>query len=348
MKQTRSHTAGTVIGILLTLLLLPVFILNCYFLVRGHLFQDTVVRFAGYSLFLVSDTTVTEGVTEAEKGDLALAKTVKPEDMHIGDLIAYSAGDRVVIGKISAYGGGEEQEDAFLVRSGQEGKETVAYLLADQVIGAYLGRNAFLGKAVLFLDSTFGTLLVVGVPLALLLIISALLQKRNKKKQEQAEFFDAIGALPDPEEAAQNEIIPLISEEEKKELQEAVTSFNALSTEALLKEQEENGRRADPEVAEEVQKEIEEVQKETEEVRKAPEEMQNAPEEVQKETEEDPLMALVEEYLKLSEVLEQEESTRLSEKENAAEHTVFVQKITKRKRKELPEDAVVIRKGKSE
>ncbi len=227
MKQSRAHVTGTVFGLFFILLLLPFLVFNCTTLVKGYFSNQSAVQLREYRFFLVSDTRSSDGITELEKGDLAMARQVDVTSLQPGSLIAYRSGNTTVVGSIASVNqSSADTEPAFSVNSA-DGKST-AYLLPAQIVGEYVGRNQSLGKGILFLDSTLGTLLCVGIPCLVFLLLFVLTGQKNHGKKKTADS-------PEKQETGEQPRtippIPLISEEEKKKLEEAVASFEALQAE---------------------------------------------------------------------------------------------------------------------
>lgn len=227
MKQTRAHVTGTVFGLFFILLLLPFLVFNCTTLVKGYFSDQSVVQLKEYRFFLVSDTRSSAGITELEKGDLAMARLVDTKTLQPGNLIAYRSGNATVIGSIAAVNQSSADAEPTFSVSSADGKST-AYLLSIQIVGEYVGRNQGLGKVVLFLDSTLGTLLCVGIPCLIFLLLLVLFGQKNCGQKKVTDS-------PEKQEAAEPQKtvppIPLISEEERKKLEEAVASFEALQAE---------------------------------------------------------------------------------------------------------------------
>ncbi len=227
MKQTRAHVTGTVFGLFFILLLLPFLVFNCTTLVKGYFSDQSVVQLKEYRFFLVSDTRSSAGITELEKGDLAMARLVDTKTLQPGNLIAYRSGNATVIGSIAAVNQSSADAEPTFSVSSADGKST-AYLLSTQIVGEYVGRNQGLGKVVLFLDSTLGTLLCVGIPCLIFLLLLVLFGQKNCGQKKVTDS-------PEKQEAAEPQKtvppIPLISEEERKKLEEAVASFEALQAE---------------------------------------------------------------------------------------------------------------------
>ncbi len=227
MKQSRAHVTGTVFGLFFILLLLPFLVFNCTTLVKGYFSDQSAVQLREYRFFLVSDTRSSDGITELEKGDLAMARQVDVTSLQPGSLIAYRSGNTTVVGSIASVNqSSADTEPTFSVNSA-DGKST-AYLLPAQIVGEYVGRNQSLGKGILFLDSTLGTLLCIGIPCLVFLLLFVLTGQKNHGKKKTADS-------PEKQETGEQPRtippIPLISEEEKKKLEEAVASFEALQAE---------------------------------------------------------------------------------------------------------------------
>ncbi len=227
MKQSRAHVTGTVFGLFFILLLLPFLVFNCTTLVRGYFFDQSAVQLREYCFFLVSDTRSSDGITELEKGDLAMARQVDVKSLQPGSLIAYRSGNTTVVGSIASVNQSSADTEPTFSVSSADGKST-AYLLPNQIVGEYVGRNQSLGKGILFLDSTLGTLLCVGIPCLIFLLLLVLFGQKNRREKKEADSPEKQESEDQPHAMPP---IPLISEEEKKKLEEAVASFEALQAE---------------------------------------------------------------------------------------------------------------------
>ena len=85
-SSAKLHTAQTVIGWVLCVILVPILIVNCTLLVKSFVNKGEVPDFIGtMPLIVLTDSMY----PEIKSGDLIICKTVDPEDVQEGDVISF-------------------------------------------------------------------------------------------------------------------------------------------------------------------------------------------------------------------------------------------------------------------
>lgn len=178
-----------IIGVILLVIFLPLVILNLYSLFQGWIHPDKVpMIFDTAPLIVVSDSMTIEKDESGNiisgafnKNDLIFIKKVDPTTLKEGDIITYVAKDgSIVTHRIFLKGTTEDKNASAFVMKGDYNtsidQDPISY---NQVVGLYKGRIAGIGGVANFLQSPIGVIVVLGLPLACILIIDLL--KRKKK-----------------------------------------------------------------------------------------------------------------------------------------------------------------------
>ncbi len=161
-----SERIGTIVCIVLSVLLLPVFLINVTLAIKGLVNQEKPP-----SVFGVMPLAVTSGsMDNGEKGciqvgDMIFVKEVDLDDLEVGDVITFHIGSDYITHRIIEISNGESGV-AYFVTQGDANNTTDGYIYPDQVHGKYVGRVGNIGSVILFLQTPWGILLCVGLPLA--------------------------------------------------------------------------------------------------------------------------------------------------------------------------------------
>jgi len=166
-------------------------ILNLIFIIQGWIHPDKVpMIFDTAPLIVVSDSMTIEKDESGNiisgafnKNDLIFIKKVDPTTLKEGDIITYVAKDgSIVTHRIFLKGTTEDKNASAFVMKGDYNtsidQDPISY---NQVVGLYKGRIAGIGGVANFLQSPIGVIVVLGLPLACILIIDLI----KKKKENQ-------------------------------------------------------------------------------------------------------------------------------------------------------------------
>lgn len=191
-KQTSTlgHRILTGIGIALCVILIPMLIINCTLLIKGWTNKDEVPTLFGYApMIVLTDSMVGDNEDNFSGGDLIFVKTVKPEEVKKGDVISFfdPAGNGTSItshrvvdiinegGKIS-----------FKTKGDNNNTEDKLPVPADNLAGVYTGfKIAGAGHVAMFMQTPWGLIICVIVPIILLIGWDAVRHARYNKKHEE-------------------------------------------------------------------------------------------------------------------------------------------------------------------
>lgn len=188
-KQSRSGKVWTVIGAVLCVLLLPVLIINCTLLIRGYTGHGKVPSIGGvFPMIVLTDSM--HGTIES--GDLILCRTADPEDVRVGDIICFydprGNGTTTVTHRVTEITADDAGNLAWVTKGDANNTADTALVTAEDLAGVYQTRLPGVGSAALFLQSTPGLILCVGVPVLLLVgydgVRRTIYERKNKKDTE--------------------------------------------------------------------------------------------------------------------------------------------------------------------
>ena len=160
--------------------------MNLTIIIKSYLNPDKVPNFFG-----IMPVVVLSGSMEPEilTGDLAILKTTDPAQLKLNDIIAYKEGATLVTHRIVELinNGGEP---SFITRgdaNNASDRNPVAY---SQVEGVYIYRIAGLGRLAMFMQTPFGILVFVGVPLCCFILYD-IIRRRHANQKEKARLDEA-------------------------------------------------------------------------------------------------------------------------------------------------------------
>lgn len=206
-KKSIANRIWTVIGGILCVILLPILIMNCTLLIRGYTGDGKVPSIGGVFPMIV----LTDSMSGTfESGDLILCRTALPEQVQVGDVICFydpmGNGITTVTHRVTAVTTDADGSLAWVTKGDANNAEDMALVPAGKLVGFYKTRLPGLGNAALFLQSTPGLILCVGVPVVLL---GYDLIRRNLYEKKSRQDTDALLA----------ELAELRAEKEKRDAQ---------------------------------------------------------------------------------------------------------------------------------
>lgn len=186
-KEARGGKAGTVIGVILCVLLIPILIVNVTMIIKGYANKDKVPTFLGYAPMIVLSPSMDPAIKE---GDLAVIKTVDAADVQVGDVISFfdpdSSQGSVLTHRVTAINQTETGEITFTTKGDANNAEDPSPVPADSLIGVYRFRIPGAGKIAMFLQTTPGYIVSVALPL-ILLVAYELIRRRKYDRSKDAD-----------------------------------------------------------------------------------------------------------------------------------------------------------------
>ena len=189
-KSTLGNRILTGVGIALCVILIPMLIINCTLLIKGWTNKDEVPTLLGYApMIVLTDSMVGNNEDNFSGGDLIFVKTVKAEDVKIGDVISFfdpagngtSITSHRVVEIIN-----EDGEVSFKTKGDNNNTEDKLPVPAENLAGVYTGfKIVGAGRVAMFMQTPWGLIVCVVVPILLLIGWDAVRRARYNKKHEE-------------------------------------------------------------------------------------------------------------------------------------------------------------------
>ena len=188
-KSTTMHKVLTIIGTVLCVILIPILVINCILIVKSFTSEDVPNVAGTLPLIVLTDSMY----PVIESGDLIICRTEEPENIQVGDVIAFfdpaGNGSSIVTHRVVEV---TEQDGKIAWRTKGDNNNTEDRLLvpADKLVAVYEDtRLAGFGNVALFMQTTPGLIVCVVCPILLLvgydMIRRRMYEKSNKKDTDQ-------------------------------------------------------------------------------------------------------------------------------------------------------------------
>ena len=189
-KSTLRNRILTGVGIALCVILIPMLIINCILLIKGWTNKDEVPSLFGYApMIVLTDSMVGNNEDNFNGGDLIFVKTVKPEEVKKGDVISFfdpqgngtSITSHRVIEILK-----ENGEISFKTKGDNNNTEDKLPVPAENLAGVYTGfKIVGAGRVAMFMQTPWGLIVCVVVPILLLIGWDAFRRARYNKKHDE-------------------------------------------------------------------------------------------------------------------------------------------------------------------
>ena len=188
-KSTTMHKVLTIIGTVLCVILIPILVINCILIVKSFTSEDVPNVAGTLPLIVLTDSMY----PVIESGDLIICRTEEPENIQVGDVIAFfdpaGNGSSIVTHRVVEV---TEQNGEIAWRTKGDNNNTEDRLLvpADKLVAVYHDtRLAGFGNVALFMQTTPGLIVCVVCPILLLvgydMVRRRMYEKSNKKDTDQ-------------------------------------------------------------------------------------------------------------------------------------------------------------------
>ena len=175
------HKLLTVIGTVLCIILLPVLIINCILIVKSYTSEE-VPDVGGYLPLIVLTDSMYPVI---ESGDLIICHTAEPEEIQVGDVIAFfdpaGNGSSIVTHRVL-----EVTEDGWRTKGDNNNTEDRLTVQPEDLVARYEGKRiAGAGNVALFMQTTPGLICCVVLPLIVLVGYDAIRRRMYEKSNKQ-------------------------------------------------------------------------------------------------------------------------------------------------------------------
>lgn len=188
-KATTVHKALTIVGTVLCIILIPILVINCILIVKSFTSEEVPSIAGTLPLIVLTDSMY----PVIESGDLIICHTEEPENIRVGDMIAFfdpaGSGSSIVTHRVLEV---TEQDGqiAWKTKGDNNNTEDRLPVTADKLVAVYEGtRLAGFGNVALFMQTTPGLIICVVCPILLLvgydMVRRRMYEKANKQDTDQ-------------------------------------------------------------------------------------------------------------------------------------------------------------------
>ena len=189
-KSTLGHRILTGVGIALCVVLVPMLMINCTLLIKGWTNKDEVPTLFGYApMIVLTDSMAGNKEDNFSGGDLIFVKTVTAEEVKKGDVISFfdpaGNGTSITSHRVVEILN-EDGKISFKTKGDNNNTEDKLPVPAENLAGVYTGvKLAGAGRVAMFMQTPWGLILCVVVPILLLIGWDAVRRARYNKKHEE-------------------------------------------------------------------------------------------------------------------------------------------------------------------
>ncbi len=184
-KSSVGHRIGTVIGTVLCILLVPILVINIILIVRSFTNPNKVPSIGHFfPLIVLTDSMY----PQIQSGDLIICRTAEPENIQVGDVIAFfdpaGNGSSIVTHRVTEV---TQEEGALAWKTKGDANNTAdrVSVPAKNLVGVYRSRIPGAGNVALFMQTTQGLILCVICPIVLLVGYDIIRRQMYEKAHKQ-------------------------------------------------------------------------------------------------------------------------------------------------------------------
>lgn len=186
--QKALHVVGSIFGMLMCVVLLPLLIVNVTIIVKSYISPEELPTFRGVSPLIVLSGSMEETIMT---GDMIFVRAVDEgaikADEKNGDIITYMSENKKFVTHRAVREQTEEDGSKSYVMKGDANEVYDRYAITtDQVVGKYFFRIPKLGALANFMKEPTGMILFIILPLALIVAYEFLRRNLNDRQKKKA------------------------------------------------------------------------------------------------------------------------------------------------------------------
>lgn len=183
--KTKSERITLVVGIVLCVVFGLLLLCNLTIIIKGAIDPKCPPSVLGITPLVVLSGSMS-GTQEGhiEVGDLVFVGQIDPDELQVGDVIAYQNGQSTVTHRITDIQN-ENGKLLFTTKGDANNAADTAPVTEDQIVGVYRGRIPGMGDFALFLQQPLGMLLIVGVPVLAFVVYDIVRRQKLSARQKE-------------------------------------------------------------------------------------------------------------------------------------------------------------------
>ncbi len=222
-KTSKSHKTLTIIGIVLCVILIPILLINITLIAKSYINEDEVPSIGGvFPMIVLTDSMY----PEIKSGDIIFCRTVEAASVEEGMVISFfdpaGSGSAIVTHQVIEIVENEDGTRSFRTKGTNNNTEDKMLVPQEKLVGRYTDvRIPYAGNVALFMQTTYGLIVCVFIPFALLVGYDIIRRRKNEKTQNndvavlmaELEKLKAEKAEKEKEEEKKEENIDVIQEQ---------------------------------------------------------------------------------------------------------------------------------------
>lgn len=185
-KSSATHKGLTIVGIILCVVFGFMLICNLTIIIKGTLYPEKPPAVLGNTpLVVLSGSMSGDAPDHIEVGDLIFVGKVEPEDLEVGNIIAFMQGKTVITHRIIDIQTGESGELLFYTQGDANNAPDQSPVAESKLVGIYKGRIPKVGDFAMFMQTPLGMIIFIGVPLAAFIIYDVIRRQRYAAKESK-------------------------------------------------------------------------------------------------------------------------------------------------------------------
>ena len=183
-ERMKKIKPSAVLGTLACIVFIPIIIINLVIIINGFSDTENIPGFFGYRMNIVLSGSMSPTF---DAGDAVIIENVEnTENLQKGDVITYLVSGKATTHRIISVTE-HEGKVAYITKGDYNNVEDRLAVYPEQIQGIYKGFHIpKLGNIMMFMQSTQGMMICLGVPFALYIIYD-LIVRRKERKEEHSE-----------------------------------------------------------------------------------------------------------------------------------------------------------------
>ncbi len=173
---------AVIVSLIMAVILVPIIVINTVLIVRSYTDTEHIPAVFGISpLVVLSNSMADTFCTNA----LIFIKDVDTDDLEVGDVVCYLIEETAVTHRITQVTTDDDGVLAYITQGDANNTEDTYFVYPEQIEGIYFGHVAEIGAFVLFMQTTAGMVIFIGLPIVLYLVLDYILSRKEKKEDNK-------------------------------------------------------------------------------------------------------------------------------------------------------------------